>query len=396
MGTPLSYAAGGASDALQEQLKQMFLQQLERAKLAQEDRRIENETAYRKQQQASMDEARASTRKLQQQTLDKEVAGNLQLGQEVTPDEIGAAQRTGMGNRIKGATLASRNIGAGMMSTPNPGKGATFQGTAEQQQEAGQNSELERQIAMAATPALRGRLSMAKLLPPDKRATAISETMREEAKPPEHSSAYKEYQDAVASGYKGDFNKYQTDDANRKKSAPAMITVHTVDAAGNNVTKVVPKTAGSEFAAPVNATTANRVASAETVNRLSDDMLARLADPKLASTLGVVMGRYNTLQDFIGAPPPEFAELAGEVESFALANMGVHGMRSAFGAKQISDMLNQKQTPESLAAKIRGLSKFSKDFAEHNKPTTGGKAPAQASGGTETPEQRIKRLLGGG
>jgi hypothetical protein len=64
----------------------------------------------------------------------------------------------------------------------------------------------------------------------------------------------------------------------------------------------------------------------------------------------------------IGNPPPEFSELAGEIESYALANMGVHGMRSVQGSKEISKLLDAKHTPESLIAAIKGLQGFSNNY----------------------------------
>lgn len=43
-------------------------------------------------------------------------------------------------------------------------------------------------------------------------------------KPEPHSPAYREWQDAVSQGYKGDFNAYQTEDANRKRPVTSIIT----------------------------------------------------------------------------------------------------------------------------------------------------------------------------
>jgi hypothetical protein len=147
----------------------------------------------------------------------------------------------------------------------------------------------------------------------------------------------------------------QAMERNAANKPAATVTIQTVDANGNPVTRIVPKTAGTEFAKPANATTANRVASAETVNEVGADIVSKLSDPKFRATVGPAMGRYATLRDFIGDPPPEFSEFAGEIESYALANMGVHGMRSAQGAEQIKHLLDQRHTPESLAATIKGL-----------------------------------------
>lgn len=381
------YGAGGGSEMLQQILAQKAREFAQAKQLEQEQQRIaiekqraDSEDAIRRLAEQDRRTAQGATQHTAAVTGAGKLAGTLKIGQELDPSAVSALSAGDMGGTVKGPTLSSRNIGQNLTSTPNPGRGPSYLGTSGQQEDKAQGDELDRQITMA-PPAKRSLLLMAKVLDPEKRAGAITEVMREGAKVPPKSPALQEYEDAKSQGYTGSFQQYQTEDANRKKTAPAMITIHTVDENGNNVTKVVPKTAGSTFAAPVNATTANRVASAETVNRLSDDMITRLSDPALAKTLGPAMGRYNTLQDFIGDPPPEFAELAGEIESFALANMGVHGMRSAQGAQKITEMLNGKQTPASLAAKIRGLSKFSNDFAEHNKPKSGASTTPPASGG---------------
>jgi hypothetical protein len=171
-----------------------------------------------------------------------------------------------------------------------------------------------------------------------------------------------------------------------------LVTIQTVDANGNPVTRIVTKTAGSEFVKPANATTATRVASAKAVNEVGNDVIAKLSDPKFAATVGPVMGRAGTLRDFIGNPPPEFSELAGQIESYALANMGVHGMRSAQGAEQIKKLLDQRHTPASLAATIRGLNDFSTRFETNNTPKSGG-APVATT--TKAEQRPIPGIPGG-
>lgn len=158
---------------------------------------------------------------------------------------------------------------------------------------------------------------------------------------------------------------------------------HRDEATGKTVTEWLPQSElrGKQFAKGASATTETRLASAEAVNQTGDDIIKQLADPKIAAMVGPAMGRYNTLRDFVGNPPPELADLAGSIESYAIANMGVHGMRSAAGAEQIKKLLDKKHTPESMTATIRGLSKFSNHFMENEgrKPTTssggGGKDP---------------------
>jgi hypothetical protein len=87
--------------------------------------------------------------------------------------------------------------------------------------------------------------------------------------------------------------------------------------------------------------------------------------------LGPLAGRYNTVRDFIGDPPPELAELAGQINSFAIAQMGVHGMRNAQAAAKIEEMLAAKFTPESLIAKIRGINDFGTHLLQNQGRDTG-------------------------
>lgn len=123
----------------------------------------------------------------------------------------------------------------------------------------------------------------------------------------------------------------------------------------------------------------NRLASAQAVQQTGNDIIAKLQDPNYSKNLGVAMGRFSKLQDFIGNPPPEFSELAGQIESYALASMGVHGMRSSQGAEKINHMLSQPHTPESLIGSIKGLNGFSQHFMENEgRGTSSPSAPSPA------------------
>lgn len=167
--------------------------------------------------------------------------------------------------------------------------------------------------------------------------------------------------------------------AMENKPAPvSTVTIQTVDENGKPVTRVVPKSEaiGKSYAAKPSATTEGRLASAEAVTQTGNDIIAKVSDPQYAKSLGSVMGRYSKLQDFIGNPPPEFSELAGAIESYALANMGVHGMRSAQGAQMIAHLLNQPHTPESIVAAIKGLNRFSEHFMQN---AGRGTAPSDAT-----------------
>lgn len=133
------------------------------------------------------------------------------------------------------------------------------------------------------------------------------------------------------------------------------------------VTEYLPKSEvrGKSFAKGAGQTVANRLASAQAVQQTGNDIISKLSDPAYASQVGPALGRYNSVQAFIGNPPPEYADLAGMIESYSLASMGVHGMRSAQGAEAIKALLNQKATPAALIATIRGLNAFSEHFMEN-------------------------------
>jgi hypothetical protein len=130
---------------------------------------------------------------------------------------------------------------------------------------------------------------------------------------------------------------------------------------------------GQTFQKGVSGSTETRLESAQAVNQTGEDIVRALSNPNTAAVVGPAMGRYDTLRDFLGNPPPEFSELAGQIESYALASMGVHGMRSAAGAEQIKKLLDAHHTPESLIAAIKGLNAFSNHFMQNE-----GRAPAAA------------------
>lgn len=134
---------------------------------------------------------------------------------------------------------------------------------------------------------------------------------------------------------------------------------------------------GQKFTPKAGAVTENRVTSAKAVNQTGEDIIRKLSDPTYAATVGPIMGRSAKLGDLVGNPPPEFAELAGTIESYALANMGVHGMRSTQGAQVIKELLDQRHTPESLVSTIKGLNQFSTHLMQNErdkaKPSGGGK-----------------------
>lgn len=119
-----------------------------------------------------------------------------------------------------------------------------------------------------------------------------------------------------------------------------------------------------------NAVTANRLDSAKAVTQTGQDIINEVR--KNAAILGPLMSRYNSAADFFGAPPPEFARLAGLIESYSLANMGVHGMRSANGAEAIKQTIGLgRHTPESLISTVEGLNGFAQHFMENEGRSAG-------------------------
>lgn len=164
---------------------------------------------------------------------------------------------------------------------------------------------------------------------------------------------------------------------------------------GTGVAKPVKDAAGNDVGVRPSGTMQTRLASAQAVNQTGDDIVAKLSDPNFAAVVGPAMGRFSSLRDFIGNPPPEFSELAGQIESYALASMGVHGMRSAQGAEKISKLLDAHHTPESLAATIKGLNQFSAHFMQNEgRGGASTSAPATAPASAATPK-RIRYDING-
>jgi hypothetical protein len=254
-------AAGGGADALEQLLQRAFAEQIARKRAAQEDARIkidqQRANSDDEVRRIAMDDRRAAAddlSKLRAQTGAAKLSGQLRIGQELNPSAIASLAEGDLGDTVKAATLGSRNIGQNLTSTPNPGKGPSYLGTAGQQEDQSQDDELTRQMTLQ--PALRGRLSMIGTLPRANRAGALTEVMREEAKPPTKSAALQEFEDVQKTP---GLAAYQTQDANRKRLAPQTVVIQTVDADGNAVRKIVPKTAGTEFAAAPTASMRDKV-----------------------------------------------------------------------------------------------------------------------------------------
>lgn len=353
MGIAGGFAAGAGADALQEVLKRKLTEQYQakQLELAQQKFGLEQ------QQYQSGENDKAESRKILQGQLDRqskadELAADardegrfntelqaLPVGSVLEPPAVARFKRYNMGALLKDETkLPEHEPGFVGPDIPQPTGNAIYGGT---QQDA--DKKAARDAANAQIPNI---------------------VIGRDGTPQQIGTVPK--------------NAHVTN-APAPQQAP-LVMVQTVDENGNPVTKIVNKKAGDSYVKPNNATTDTRVRAAETVNQVGNDIVQKLSDPKFAATVGPAMGRVGTLRDFIGNPPPEFSELAGQIESYALANMGVHGMRSAQGAAQISKLLDAHHSPESLAATIRGLNDFSNRFVANNKPHAGGAQPAPAAG----------------
>lgn len=140
---------------------------------------------------------------------------------------------------------------------------------------------------------------------------------------------------------------------------------------GSNTATPVTDAAGTPLKPKVGQTMESRLQSAQAVVQTGNDIAKVLSDPTVAAKLGPVLSRYNSIADFVGNPPPEFNNLAGLIESYSLANMGVHGMRANTGAEAIKQTLGLgRHTPESMLAALQGLNGFANHLLENNNMPT--------------------------
>jgi hypothetical protein len=409
-------AAGG--DMLQQILQRHAQQAFQQQQLQQEQQKIDqaNQEALQRQQlQAatlkSIDEERQAR---EAELADKRgslAAGTLMANTAYAPDNpavkmIGASALAG--TLTPDQTLNSTNLagmaGGPITATPNPGAatGMTrFLGTPQQQ--AQQTSQARLDALAQSDPSIARALKIIGILPePADQKGAIGDLVKgviAEQKPKPG--------DEMVPNYIRDRLGHVMLDPNQptiQKSAvigaqpapqqPPIQLITTTDANGNAVQKFVPKTLGQTYDKPLTGTENLRVTQAKTVNDTGNDLIKKLSDPQVVAALGPVLGRYTSLQQFIGDPPPEYTELAGEIESYALANMGVHGMRSAQGAQQIKDLLGSKQTPASMIGAIKGLNSFSENFVKNSRAGTASKTSSTTP--APTAEDLIKKYGGGG
>lgn len=327
------FGAGGAVQGLQQLLAQ---RQMMRA-YADQQQQLQTENAFKQQQLQQQDELkRAQIAEMASASKDR-----LAASQGAQSDrQVGLANA--LGDQLPAGTFLQPNDPAvGMLKTG--GRGSLLQSQDE-----------------------RPKVDVGPLLPGDTGAERQQGFLKTASAKQQDTEADNARQAGIAAEGKARDAETSRHNKAMENRPGALITVNTVDDKGQPVTKVVPKTSGATFAKGPSAVTQNRLDSAQAVKQTGEDIISQLSDPKFQAVVGPALGRASTLRDFIGNPPPEYAQLAGQIESYALANMGVHGMRSAQGAQQISHLLDQHHTPESLVAAIKGLNGFSQHFLENS------------------------------
>jgi hypothetical protein len=390
-----AFGAGAGADALQEILRQKFTEAMAQQAAKAEQQRIaiaqqsaDDNSAYRHMQQTSLDEDRKARQQAQAQLGAERFASTTPMGSQLGPDALSRLAAGGMTGpefvQHKDATLGSTNLSGAVSSgdagpgigeapritriarTANPGhaESNTFLGTSGQKavEQARQDAIAKREADAQAKidAAAQGKTDKEDLL-------RVAAGLR-----------------PAPQGAQGHFSLVPGTGPDGK---PVMFRVNAqtgdaqiVDAGGGSL--------GKGSGSGVNATTENRLQSAKAVTQTGNDIVSMLKDPKVAAQLGQAMSRYNNVADFIGNAPPEWSNLAGMIESYSLANMGVHGMRSASGAEAIKGTLGQgRHTPESMIAAIQGLNGFSNHLLENNAGWDKKQGGPAAAGGGPAPKK---------
>lgn len=385
LGLEGAFGAGGAADALKEILRERFL----RAKEAQDSKRQDTELQLRQRSLDQNDQYRQDT-----------LAENTRLHDQTNADRLFKENMTLNEAIPPGTELPSSSPIVGRLS---PMGGVAPHGIDLQTPPslaADPNASPEMPGTIANSPSLSGRLFVKQATQKQKdteadNARQLEQTRRARPPAPVHDTARGLMRPNDAGVMEPVLDVGGKTVQGYHPEPDKLTKVEHKGADGRTVIEWLPQSElkGKTFQKGTSSATETRLASAEAVNQTGNDIIAKLADPAYAAKLGPAMGRYSKLQDFIGNPPPEFSELAGAIESYSLANMGVHGMRSAQGAQLIAKLLNQPHTPESMVAAIKGLNKFSEHFMENEGRVM--KTSAAPATSTATPAATPKRIVYG-
>ncbi len=128
---------------------------------------------------------------------------------------------------------------------------------------------------------------------------------------------------------------------------------------GNAPTGMLTDNAGNvipnKLSPNVRPTTAARgkAEQADVIQIAGDTLQSHIA--QVQDQIGPVMGRYNSLADFVGNPPPEYKGLASELQSWIALHPAAHGFRGVKAVEEFQKTFGSTfNTPESLIAGIRG------------------------------------------
>jgi len=195
MSLNLGAMAGAAGGSLEDILKQKFLEQIQKGHLAIAKQTADDNSEYRRIAQQQQEESRRATIHQGQVAEAGKAANTLDRGEDVTPGMSAILRAGDLGGAIKAPTLASTNLSGvatatgnapapvRIARTANPGRGETYQGTAPQRSEWELNDQIDGLIKGATDPRVRSGLQMVKTLPIEKRATAVTELLKEQGKP---------------------------------------------------------------------------------------------------------------------------------------------------------------------------------------------------------------------
>lgn len=336
------------------QKRAVYLGNQEMALRQAQSARADEELALQRQQAVASQAERAREAKIQEAGI---AVSQASPGQELTPDVVSQVQGTPYASRLNTqASLPSSTIpiATGMPAqTTAPKVITTLRPTQAQEQAQGQQTAKRRVVELFQRGAPKNELLSA--LADAGENIPATELLKD---PNEKFNDFQQQWDYE--------NKHPHPQSQAQSDALERVE-HKDPDTGKTVIEWLPKSTlrGQKFDAPDSATVANRTATAKVLQQVGGDIVSQLRDTNTSKLLGPAMGRYNSLQDFIGNPPPEFARLAGRIESYALANPGMHGMRSSEAAQRIKEMLSSKKTPEAIAAAIEGLNDFSDHFLEN-------------------------------
>jgi hypothetical protein len=97
----------------------------------------------------------------------------------------------------------------------------------------------------------------------------------------------------------------------------------------------------------------SKAEQAEVIKTAGDTLIAHLS--QFGGDLGPVLGRYNSLADFVGSPPPDYKYLASEIASWIALHPAAHGFRGVRAVEEFQKAFGGTyNTPESLVSGIRG------------------------------------------